>query len=513
MCDVLAADWPYSLFNSMVWVALAVVAVVAGVVLLLRARCDDKDMPPGPKGLPLVGNVFDLLKEDSVRYFTRLAEEHGPFYSVQLGGRRVVVLSSSHWLNQAFVRQGEMFNHRPRGTVLSFIMGGKGIADAENTKWRDSRRFTLHVLRDFGLGKRSVENYVNRELQDFMEVTQKNVGRAYNPHYDLATSILNVVWHMFVGERFEMGDKSLRWIVDSLEMSLTLVEQGGFLNYLPLLQFIGTFFKPKAVKVGLNVWHRLDYFSDLIAKHKVSLDDPERDIDLMYEFLEQQRKDLQQGKTDTVFTDDQLKWLLSDLFIVGLDTTVTTLRWSFLSLVRHPEMQRRVYKEVEATIGLDRLPTYEDRLKMPYTEAFMNEVFRFGSITPLAVHANPEETTLGGYRIPKRTWVIGNIYGIHWDKKLWGDPENFRPERFLNEAGEFVRSEHVLPFSVGRRNCLGESLARIEAFLFLTSMLQKYEFGVPEGHERPATTFQCGVTLNPSEYHVLLTERNPVIMN
>ena len=61
---------------------------------------------------------------------------------------------------------------------------------------------------------------------------------------------------------------------------------------------------------------------------------------------------------------------------------------------------------------------YEDRLKMPYTEAFINEVFRFGSITPLAVHANPEETTLGGYRIPKRTWVIGNIYGIHWDKKV-----------------------------------------------------------------------------------------------
>lgn len=61
---------------------------------------------------------------------------------------------------------------------------------------------------------------------------------------------------------------------------------------------------------------------------------------------------------------------------------------------------------------------YEDRLKMPYTEAFMNEVFRFGSITPLAVHATPEETTLGGYRIPKRTWVIGNLYGIHWDKKV-----------------------------------------------------------------------------------------------
>ncbi|KAK8390851.1 hypothetical protein O3P69_010518 [Scylla paramamosain] len=496
----------------MVWVALAVMAVVAAVVLVVRSRVDDRDMPPGPKGLPLIGNVLDLLKEDSVIYFTRLAEQYGPFYSVQLGGRRVVVLSSSHWLNQAFVRQGDMFNHRPRGTVLSFIMGGKGIADAEDTVWRDSRRFTLHVLRDFGMGKRSVENYVNRELQDFMEVTQKSVGRAYNPHYDLATSVLNIVWHMFVGERFQMGDNTLRWIVDSLELSLTLVEQGGFLNYMPLLQFIGTFMKPRAVKVGRNVLHRLTYISELIAKHKATLDDPDRDFDLMYEFLLQQRKELRQGKTDTIFTDNQLKWLLSDLFIVGLDTTVTTLRWCFLFLVRQQDVQRRVFKEVEATIGLDRQPTYEDRLKMPYTEAFINEVFRFGSITPLAVHASPEETTLGGYRIPKRTWVIGNLYGIHWDKKVWGDPENFRPERFLNEAGEFVRSEHVLPFSVGRRNCLGESLARIEIFLFLTSMLQKYEFGVAEGFEKPSTNFRCGVTLNPCEYHILLTERNPIIM-
>lgn len=62
------------------------------------------------------------------------------------------------------------------------------------------------------------------------------MGSAYNPHYDLATSVLNIVWHMFVGERFPMGDKNLRWIVDSLELSLTLVEQGGFLNYMPLLQ-------------------------------------------------------------------------------------------------------------------------------------------------------------------------------------------------------------------------------------------------------------------------------------
>ncbi|KAK7021790.1 hypothetical protein SK128_010779 [Halocaridina rubra] len=492
----------------MTWLTLLLLGLVMLLVLLVVLQPDSKGMPPGPKGLPLIGNLFDLLWEDSPRYFNRMAEKYGPLYSLQLGLRRVVVINSSHWLTQAFVRQGDMFNHRPRGTVLSFIMGGKGIADAEDQVWRESRRFTLHVLRDFGMGKSSVEAYVNRELHDFLETTQKKVGQPYDVHYDLATSVLNIVWHMFVGERFTMGDKNLKWIVDSLEMSLTLVEQGGFLNYTPMLQFIGTFLKPKAFKVGANVKHRLDYFTQLIADHKNNLDNPDRPFDFMYEYLAEQRKQIEQGRKDIVFTDNQLKWLISDLFIVGLDTTVTTLRWCLLFLVRHPEIEEKLFQELDSVIGIDRHPTYEDRLRMPYTEAFINEVFRYGSITPLALHGNPEETTLNGFRIPKRSWIIGNIYGIHWDRNVWNDPENFRPERFIDKDGQLIRSENVVAFSVGRRNCLGESLARIETFQFLTGMLQKYKFGVPEGHPIPGLGCQCGVTLNPKPFDLLLTERS-----
>ncbi|XP_071524102.1 cytochrome P450 2U1-like [Panulirus ornatus] len=491
----------------MSWLTLLLLGLVVVLLYIALNQPDDRGMPPGPKGLPLVGNLFDLLWEDSVFFFTRLAEVYGPLCSVQLGMRRVVVINSTHWLTQAFVRQGDMFNHRPRGTVLSFIMGGKGIADAEGQVWRESRRFTLQVLREFGMGKSSVETYVNREVHDFLDVMQRNVGRAYNLHYDLATSVLNIVWHMFVGKRFSMGDKTLKWIVDSMEKSLTLVEQGGFLNYTPMLQFMGTFLKPRGFQVGRNIFHRLNYFTKLINDHKATLDDPDRVYDFMYEYLLEQRRQLNQGNTDTVLTDNQLKWLVSDLFIVGLDTTVTTLRWCFLLLVRHPEVQDKLFSELETTIGTDRFPMYEDRLRMPYTEAFITEVFRYGSITPLAMHGNPEETILGGYRIPKRTWIIGNIWGIHWDKKVWGDPENFRPERFLDESGQVIRSENVVPFSVGRRNCLGESLARIETFQFLMGTLQKYRISVPEGHAVPTTDFICGVTLNPKEFEVLLTQR------
>ncbi|CAL4123074.1 unnamed protein product, partial [Meganyctiphanes norvegica] len=476
----------------MSWITLLLLGVVAFLVYLVLFQPDSRGMPPGPKGLPLVGNIFDLLWENSPAYFARMGKDYGPVYSIQMMTRRIVVINSSKMLNQAFVKQGDMFNHRPRGTVLSFIMRGKGIADAEDKVWRDTRRFTLHTLRNFGMGRNKIETYVDHELQDFLQACKNNVGQPYNMHYDLATSILNVVWHMVVGKRYAMGDKTLKWIVDSIELSLTLVEQGGFVNYTPmLLQFIYTFFKPRAMKVGINVRHRLELIQALIKEHKATLDQPDRGSDLMYDFLEEQRKQKDAGEKNSTFTDEQLMWLCSDIFIVGLDTTVTTLRWAVLFLVRHPDIQQKLYNETESTFGRERSPTYEERTNMPYTEAFMQEVFRFGSITPLALHGNPEETTLDGYRIPKRTWIVGNVYAVHWDKQTWGDPENFRPERFLNDKGEISRDlyDHVVGFSVGRRNCLGESLARIEFFLFLTGMLQKYHVGIPPGDPIPTTDY------------------------
>ncbi|KAK8754113.1 hypothetical protein OTU49_011187, partial [Cherax quadricarinatus] len=123
-------------------------------------------------------------------------------------------------------------------------------------------------------------------------------------------------------------------------------------------------------------------------------------------------------------------------------------------------------------------------------------------------HSNPVETTLGGYRIPKRTWVIGNIRGIHWDKQMWVDPEIFRPERFLSDSGQqLLHTKNMVAFSLGRRNCLGESLARIEAFLFLTGFLQRYIVSVPPGQEVPHTRYVLGITLNPLEFPVQIDHR------
>ncbi|KAK8754112.1 hypothetical protein OTU49_011129, partial [Cherax quadricarinatus] len=140
----------------------------------------------------------------------------------------------------------------------------------------------------------------------------------YNLHYDLATSVLNVMWRIVVGERFAMGDPHLHEHINSLAMALTLVEQGGFLNYTPVIQFIGTFLRFKALKVGLSMSRRLKHYKNIITQHKATLDDPARGNDYLYEYLKESHRQAQR-EADVTFTDQQLQWLMSDLFIVGLD--------------------------------------------------------------------------------------------------------------------------------------------------------------------------------------------------
>ncbi|KAA0193375.1 Cytochrome P450 CYP3216A, partial [Hyalella azteca] len=145
----------------------------------------------------------------------------------------------------------------------------------------------------------------------------------------------------------------------------------------------------------------------------------------------------------------QLVWLLSDLFIVGLDTTVTTLRWSVLFFIKRPKVTQKLVEEIDSVIGSERKPCLNDRDNMPYMGAFINEVMRFSTITPLAAHATPEDTTLGEYHIPKQTLVIVNLWGIHHDPKVWRDPHEFRPEHFLGPEGKAML-KHLVPFSLGK---------------------------------------------------------------
>ncbi|KAK7099730.1 hypothetical protein V1264_022791 [Littorina saxatilis] len=192
-----------------------------------------------------------------------------------------------------------------------------------------------------------------------------------------------------------------------------------------------------------------------------------------------------------------------DLFLAGTETTSTTIAWALLFFLHHPEVQDKCYKELCDVIGTGRLPSMQDKPEMTYLEATTMEVLRKGEIAPFAVqHSTPHDVTFQGYVIPQDAVILPNLDSVLLDKETWGDPDNFRPERFIGLDGKIVKPEGFIPFSIGRRVCLGESLARMELFLYLSTLIQRFRFLPPEQETLPPLEGVMGITYCPKSYKI-----------
>ncbi|KAF7235622.1 Cytochrome P450 2J2 [Varanus komodoensis] len=201
------------------------------------------------------------------------------------------------------------------------------------------------------------------------------------------------------------------------------------------------------------------------------------------------------------FHEENLLQSALDLFVAGIETTSATLRWALLYMVLHPDIQARVQAEIDSVIGQSRQPAAEDRDRMPYTNAVIHEVQRISNILAINVHRmTTKDTTLAGFHLPKGSIMITNLTSVLFDKDEWETPDVFNPGHFL-ENGHFRKREAFIPFSIGKRACLGEQLARTELFLFFTALIQKFTFQAPENVTLSLDP-RVGFTLAPQPYRL-----------
>ena len=213
--------------------------------------------------------------------------------------------------------------------------------------------------------------------------------------------------------------------------------------------------------------------------------------DLTDSFISAYEKEIANGIDKDIGSIEDIPDLMLDVAVAATDTVSTTISWFILYNVLHQDIQAKLHKELDDVVENDRLPCWQDAQNMPYLQATLCEVLRRSEAVPLTGTTTIRDTTIAGFHIPKNTKVVMNIDEIHHDPKEWPEPNEFKPERFLDSDGKFVgwTTKHAfMPFGLGRRECLGQLFARIVMFTFASTLLHLYKFELPEGAEKPSTS-------------------------
>uniref|UniRef100_A0A668A3K4 Cytochrome P450 2K1-like n=1 Tax=Myripristis murdjan TaxID=586833 RepID=A0A668A3K4_9TELE len=451
--------------------------------------------PPGPTALPLLGNLLQMDLKRPYITLCELSKKYGSVFTVYFGPTKVVVLAGYKTVKRALVNHAEEFGNRSIPLIFQEAGQGHGVLFSNGESWRELRRFALSNLRDFGMGKKAVEEKIVEECQHLIKVFEKHEGKAFCTTQSVCYAVSNIICSIVYGSRFEYADPEFKAMVNRASDNIRLAGCPSIqlYNTLPwLFKWVGN-----RKRFHKNMVSNREQMTKLI-KHLQETLNAQQCRGFVDSFLAR-KQSLEVFKASI---NEHLVSSVGNLFAAGTDTTGTTLRWGLLLMAKYPHIQGK--NELSRVIG-SRQVQVEDRKNLPYTDAVIHETQRFTSILPVSLpHVTSQDVTFQGYFISKGTIVFPLLASVLWDENEWEGPRSFNPAHFLDENGKFVKRDAFMPFSAGRRVCLGESLARMELFLFFTSLLQHFRFTPPPGvkEDELDLTPAVGATLNPSPHQL-----------
>ncbi|XP_059102820.1 cytochrome P450 2C42-like isoform X3 [Peromyscus eremicus] len=439
-----------------------VIGVFLGLVLscllllsLWRQSSQRRQLPPGPTPLPIIGNILQIDLKNISKSLRDFSKVYGPMFTLYLGRKPAVVLHGYEVVKEALIDHGEEF--AGRGTFPVFDKIAKGH------------------------------------------------GSPCDPTFILGCAPCNVICSIVFQKRFDYKDQEFLTLMNILNENVEILSS-------PWIQICNNFpalidYLPGSHRKYLkNFTISKHYLLAKLIEHQKSLDinNPRDFIDCFLIKMEQEKHN-----PKTAFTSENLIFSAGDLFAAGTETTSTTLRYSLLLLLKYPEVTAKVQEEIDHVIGRHRSPCMQDRSHMPYTDAVLHEIQRYIDLLPTSLpHAVTCDIKLRNYLIPKGTTVIASLTSVLHDDKEFPNPEKFDPGHFLDDNGNFKKSDYFFPFSTGKRICMGEGLARMELFLFLTTILQNFNLKSPvDPKDLDTTAVANGFASVPPEFQICF---NPV---
>ncbi|XP_078522651.1 cytochrome P450 2J6-like [Lissotriton helveticus] len=434
--------------------------------------------PPGPTPLPIIGNLWTLNFVLHHEVLMQLAKTYGNVFTLWLGQKPVIVLNGCQAIRDGLISHSEELVGRPTIPTFHEMSKGKGVIFSSGHNWKQQRRFGLTTLRNLGLGKNSLEARIQEEAQNLVEFFATKKGKSLDPSPAIIHSVANVISAVTFGHRFSRDDKEFNQLIkanDAIGNKL-MSAWGRLFDAFPwLMRHLPG---PHQDLFRSNAFLE-EFVKKEIQSHKENgvPEEPQDVIDFYQSKISRDSHD-----DPSTFDEHNMVRLAADFFGAGTDTTTNTLRWALLYMVKHPEVQENVQKELAAVLGESQIIHYEDRKMLPYTNAVIHEIQRMSNIVSVGLFRETvKETSLQGFNIEKGSLIIPNFSSALFDPDHWETPQQFNPGHFLDKEGKFKNKEAFLPFSAGHRVCLGETLARIELFVFFTSLLRAFSFRLPEG--------------------------------
>ncbi|KAG6557051.1 hypothetical protein Mapa_000977 [Marchantia paleacea] len=463
-------------------IAIAALTAIAGILVLEYVLGKKKRLPPGPRGLPLIGHLHMLAGSSHVAV-TTLAKKYGHIVLLRMGSHPAVFISSVDMAKEVLKEQDQHFASRPSfvtGKILAYDNQSTSLAPY-GEKWRFMRKIISQELVSAKRIEQAQHIRVEEVYNTLEEIlTEGQKGELVDFDTKLAQMVLNQTTRFnfsrsYYGKKrdtVESNAEEFQGIVKLLGGTPFFLV-GEFFPYLLRLDIGGVEKKMRAQAEKADL-----FYSKIVDGHRrdegKNAAKPKDFVDVIL---------AHQKDPKNKINDGQIKAAIQDIIVASSSTSTASMLWILAELLKEPAIMRKLQQELDDVVGRDRLVEESDLVNLPYLKCVVKEVFRLHPVLPLLVpHYNEEERSVGGYDIPAKCLVFVNVYAIGRDPQIWRDPLLFNPDRFKDSKMD-VKGQNfeLLPFGAGRRMCVGYNLGLITVEYGLAQLCHALEISLPEG--------------------------------
>ncbi|CAL5202315.1 unnamed protein product [Lathyrus oleraceus] len=471
------------------------------------------NIPPGPRKLPVIGNIYNLLSSQPHRKLRDLAKIYGPVMHLQLGEVSTIVISSPVCAKEVMKTHDINFASRPcllASEIMSY--NSTNIAFAPyGSYWRELRKIcTLELL-----SLKRVNSYQSiREdvLSNLVKWLASQDGSPINLTEAVISSIYTIVSRAAFGNKCKDQEEFISVVKESIKVAAGF-DLGDLFPSAKWLQHV-TGLRPK-----LERYHRQtdQIFENIINEHKGEKYTKAKDeqgeveedlVDVLLKYEDYSNKDFS-------LTKNNIKAIILDVFGAGGETSASTIDWAMAEMIRDPRIMKKAQDEVREVFKMKGRVDENCLNELNYLKSVVKETLRLHPPAPLLLPREcGQACEINGFHIPIKSKVIINAWTIARDPNYWTEPERFYPERFIDRTIDYKGSNfEYIPFGAGRRICPGSTFGLRNIDLTLAMLLYHFDWKLPIGtkSEELDMTEQFGITVRrkddlllfPFVYHPL----------